>query len=340
MSVSSADLDPNSGVSAESTSQVEAPVSTDAEPPAADQGSKTPATMLDAVKAAVGQTAGEQSPSSEGAEKDSDSTDPDAESAGEDDSDEFTDEETARLHSKTRRRVKKLVASNHALREEVESLRPSAEKMQRVDAFVQQSGLSYDEVNDGFSIMRLMKTDPAKAYEALVPFMQSLEEVLGKRLPADLHQQVAQGYTTRDIAAELARQRHAAVQSRQQVQATQQQVAQRDHRSMVENLTGAITQFESDWKKSDPDYATKQPRVTEKFELAMLKAIQSGNPPRTPKDAIALAEKCRDEVNQEIRRLVPSRPKELRPVTGGASAAAAPAPQNTLDVIRMAVGHR
>ncbi len=337
MSVSSTDLDTNEGVGAEAVDQT-ADTGASAEPPAADEGKKTPATMLDAVKAAVSKSSGEASPASDGNEGDSGSDDPDAEGAGDEDADGFTEEETARLHSKTRRRVRKLLSQVHDLRGKLETYEPAVQRMQQVDTYIQQSGLTYDEVNEGFKIMSLMKMEPKAAYDALAPYMASLEEVLGLRLPDDLKQKVQQGYVAPDIASELAAARARTAQASAQVQQSRETQEVQQHQQRVSGITNAVAQFENDWKKTDPDYAVKQPRVQEKMELALHKAIRAGNPPRTPQEAIELARKCRSEVDAEFKKFRPQQPRELRPVTGSASAAAAPVPQSTLDVVRRAVG--
>lgn len=318
---------------------------------AEEKGEKPERSMLDAVRDAL-----------EPADKGGESSAPDAEGQGEaesgegtegegeadaesDDLGEVTDEELSRYHSKTRRRIKKLLDERNTARDQATELEPKAQRFDQMVQYVNNAGLTADEVNQGFGIMASLvkaRTDPdaaQQALEALAPIVNHLQQATGQALPQDLQQAVQQGYISREHATEMARLRSssemaraAATQASENVQRSQ---AEHQQQTMQE-VARSVSDWEQKWSESDPDYQAKQPRVMEKIKLALYEAQQSGQYPRTVKDALDLAEKAKREVEQEIGKFRQQR-KEIKPVTSSGSApTASPKPQTMLDVVKQA----
>lgn len=317
---------------------------------AADQDAENPSTMLDALSAAVkgeepSTSEDSQEEDAEAPEADVSQTDEPAEGgaseAEKEEAEELSDPTDAELRGykpKTRKRIEQLLAQRDSAAQEVEQYRASHEAFQRVTSFIQEAKLSTEEVNTGFEIMRLMKSDPVKALEALAPLVASLQQHTGDRLPADLQQQVDTGHLAEQHARELARLRaeHARTQAMTQEQAQQLEEQQRRQvqQAHIDEMSRAISDWEFGWRKSDPDYQRLQPRVQEKLELA----IRRDGYPRDKDAAVKLAERARSEVKQELAQLMPGARQEIRPVTGGASAPSKPEPQNMLQAMQQALG--
>lgn len=315
----------------------------EAESTTATEGVESKAkSSLDIVRAESAKSSG-QSPSQErsGDQSQQKAADgADAKGEGDEGADEAdpTDEELNQLHSKTRRRMKQLLRQKHEANETIESMRPLAERAQRIEEFVTKAGLSGDEVNSGFEIMRQLKTAPDKAYEMLKPIMISLEEHLGVRLPEDLREQVKQGYITIEAARETAMLRGRASRTETQLKERDVQGQRQEHTRFVEDAATSVTTWENNWSTKDPDYKLKQPQVQEHIELALLKAQRSGQ--QLNKTAILkICDDARTSVNAMFARLRPRQTNEIRPVNGaGTSASAAPAAKTSLEAARRAVG--
>lgn len=248
-----------------------------------------------------------------------------------------TEEELRGYKPKTRRRVEQLLASNKTIQTELDKARPAVESFQRLTTFVRDAGLTSEDVNTGFELMRLMKTDPVKAWEAVQPIVHELARITGNLMPDDLRQQVAEGRITEAAAAELARTRATSGLNRQaadrEAERRRQDDANRAHETNVTAIAGEISKWETSWSKSDPDYPLKRERVQEKIELA----FQKRGAPKTPQEAVVLAEECRKAVDAELKRFRPTRTAvNDTPASGGAAATAKPQPKNMLEAVTRA----
>jgi len=290
----------------------------------ADEGAKQPASLLEAVKSALKDSetdaekkdATEESPDSKAGEKESASTASKAEKAAE--------EEPPPFH--THPRWKKLVQERDTLKSDFEKLKTESgqqkEVVQRFEGFtsaVKQAGLNADDVNNGFEIMRLMKSDPLKAWEKLQPYVDALSQFAGEKLPADLQKKVDDGVMDVDSAKELARTRSqthfVSERDKERDQQNSQAASQRRIDSHVNAVSGAITAWENDWKAHDPDYQKKQPLVADKI-LALMNVEGY---PKSMEAATDLAKRAKEAVEKQLGNLMPKK-AEVRTVTGGSSA--------------------
>lgn len=297
-----------------------------------------PASMLDALKEAIKpkDAAAESSVAETSPEK---ASEPAAEKpAGEED---FTDADMPQKGTKAFRRIKQLTAETSRLKAEVEQHKTDAETYRRVVSFIENAGLATDEVNQGFEIMRLMKADPFAAMQALLPYVQQLQQVTGQVLPERLTQEVRQGYLTeqhaRQIAELEARNALREQQARQALEAAERQRQQQVMQERGQRMQSAVQGLEAQWSASDPDYAAKRGRVFEKVQLALYEAQQRGTYPQTEQEAAQIALAAKKAVDDEIRALMPQR-RPLTPAPAAtATVAARPAPNSMLEAMQMAL---
>lgn len=263
---------------------------------------------------------------------------------GADDFEDFTPEERGQLKKATAERFDKLKGlyreskeQNTALNAQLEQANVEAGHYRKFVDFLDENRISQDEANELFNIGALMKNDPVKALLAITPYYNDLLHITGNILPADLQQQVTQGYITKDKALELSRLRMtgqtmtAINEERNTYQ--QQRNATRQHADQTASMQSAIVDWEKQWSSSDPDYAKKKDRVLDRVELLLVRAQRTGTLPKTTEEAVKLANQAKTEVEADLKKLNPQR-KQVRTVDGGSSSSNVPDPKNTADVIR------
>lgn len=216
-----------------------------------------------------------------------------------------------------------------------EKLKPLEEKAQQLDqigGFMREHQLSGQEVTEGFQIMALMKTDPAKALEMLAPKLEALELATGKRLPPDLQQRVDAGDAVPEVAQEAARARMEAEAAKRRATELEQAQQREQATARQQAFRTAIDTWEGSVKASDPDYSKKQQLVLDRAKLLM-----AAEPPATPDAAVALAKRAYSEITEQLRSLLPRQP--TRTITSDkSSTTAAPAPNSLEGIIRQAIG--
>ncbi len=301
--------------------------------PTDDKGAKAPASILDAVNSALK----EQPATGESPAPDSPGTDAPTEAEAQ--SDEVTQDELNRYHSRTRKRIQHFIGKTKEQAAEIGRLQPLAEQAERINGFVQNSGLDWDEVNSGFELMRLMKTNPIEAREKLAPIWDALNKVCGVELPPELQQKVDQGYVDEATARELAQSQaqarlaqNANQRTAERIQQTQQAAA---HQHATNSVKSAVSTFESSWKKSDPDFAAKYPRVMEKVELTLSRMAASGKRLSSPADAVKVIEDAKKAVEADLKPFLSKR-EAIAPLPNGAVAANGnPKPKSMADAVAM-----
>jgi hypothetical protein len=213
---------------------------------------------------------------------------------------------------------------------ERDAFRRSHEMLGGLERAMVSSGVAPEEFRTGVEIMALMRTDPASALARLAPYVDALREVTGDILPEDLGQDLDKGAITEGHAKELARLRQRDALSA----AKAEEGARHAHALMVHQAVDAITGWERQWLAKDPDYARKQPFVSD----AIKAVIRERGFPSTVAETVRLANEVRGLVERRLQGLGPRR-QEVLPVRGaGTSQPTRPEPNSTLDVIRMIVG--
>lgn len=316
-----------------------------------------PATIADAVRAALEGGKEQSSGSGDGEGKAGSESDPEGESQEGDDDDlgELTEEELNSYKDKTRRRFIKLNSENKSLKERLETAEPEAEVYRQINKFVTDANLSKEDVNTGFNIMKLCRStrreDHIKAYEAMMPMVNTLAQIIGVALPKDLQDQVAAGQLTPERANEISQLRATARASDAERKANEDRMArdkqaeeERQIAALTDDVSKAVSTWESTWKAKDPDYPLKQRRVMEAIELELTKEVMlatQGKPNRVPKsaaEAVKMAEDVKKRVDKEMQRLIPKKqPVTHIPGTGNTNNSK-PAPTSSREAIFQALG--
>lgn len=315
-------------------------------------------TMSDAVRTALAGGHEKSSLSSDDKAKPGQTADAAKKADQQDDLGDVTEEELNSYHPKTQRRVKQLLGRAKAAEEQYSAAKPVVERMARIDNFVKQNNLSETEMNamytaaaqvktaglsseefmSGVKIMEVMRNDPARAFELLSPIYRQLEAIVGVQLPPDLAQQVQEGKVTQEVAQELSRSRadRAIAAARQTESANREEESQiqSQRAALGDSVATAVTNFENNWKSRDADYHLKSTLWNEKMQLRMGK----GWLPASAEEAIKVADECKKEVDEYLKKLRPTRQAITPPPSDvGTSTGSKPAPATFLDAVKGAL---
>jgi hypothetical protein len=323
--------------------EIQKDVDTSAESSTAEKGEK--GDMLSAVKAALEPK--EKSPASDepGSKPDELAADAKKEGDATGESDDLTEEDLARLKPKTRKRIETLAAEVKDRDTKLAEISPKAENFEKIQRFVDDAGLSRDDVNQGFDVMRNLKNDPLKAYEQLKPIFAQLQQIAGEVLPPDLQTEVEQGRLTEAHARELtlARSRAAVNGSRlERVETTTRAERERsEFAATVNGVAEAVTAWENSTSKNDPDWKLKQPRIQELVELEIMRK-QRSQPDYFPSkdEAIAMSKKALTAVETELKRFAPQRREVKTPGPDAGSSRSVATPKNMLEAVKIGLASR
>ena len=296
----------------------------------ADEGEKS---VRDAVLSALDDSEdppsedepGSNADKADDAETEKKDAEPDAED------DEFTEAEKAKLNSKTRERIQKLLDQRHetrqqaeTLKSEIEQLRPEAEGHRKIQAYLRENSISAEQAGQALFLAGLMQSDPEAAYRQLEPVLRDLASRVGVSLPEDLMNDVRQGNITQDRAAELAKaraqateaeRRQSALAERTKAEAAAREAEQRsEHVGRMAKLGDALA---AEKAQADPDWNAKQSFVADRLR----RDIQENGLPKDEKDLRTRFAKAVGDVTLEFQKIVPGKPKPIRPVASTGSSA-------------------
>lgn len=246
----------------------------------------------------------------------------------------LAEEEWAKTLSKnSQNRFRTLNDSNKALNQELSSLKEKAQRFDGYEQAVQKNQLSDEDVNSGFEIMGLLRSNPEQALKQLTPIIRGLLDYVGYTLPDELKADVEAGALTQDRAREIAASRQRETRSLQNAEAQTEKQQADQHRQSIEKMARTADDWDAKIKTSDPDWHLKQDRVTELVELHVLK----NGLPASEKDAVKLFDDMKKRVDTDLKKFRPN-PQPKTVMTGNASSSALAEPKNTLDVIRQIAG--
>ena len=322
------------------TQSAEVPQSTgaNAESPTAKDETAAPSSakdesLLDRVKAAIGPKKEGSSPSQGSQEAKPEGEAPSKEDEQPPEGDP-TEEELSKYHSKTRARIRQLMDRAKTAESQVNDLKPDADLGRRITSHFSESGINPQEANLLLDIGRNLKKDPLKALEQIKPFYDALTRMSGDVLPADLQEAVTKGEITEAYARQLARTKTEAAISTQRTSQQDEQQRQRQAHEQTQQHAAAVGQAISTWEanqaKVDPDWSLKSDRLRELIELE----IRRSGYPKTTADAVKLAETAKTKVNADFARFAP-RKAAVSPVNPSSAARPAPAaPKTALEAAR------
>lgn len=296
--------------------------------PETNQDAK-PASIFDAVKAALKPEKAAEDTSASSAESESKAKPADGADAPKEGSAADDEPPPFHKHPAWQRRL----AKERDLTGQIEAMKPKAERFDAMQNMMVQADLTPEEVTAGFNIMALMKSDPVKALEALRPFVDALEQFSGVKLPEDLAAQVESGEMTEAAAREMAKLRSQAAVADSRARRSEETRTQEHQRNLGTAMVNAVARWESEWQSSDPDYAKKLPLV-----MAQIKAFRSERgAPKTLEEAVAMAKEARTAVETSLRAVVPVKPP-VKPNTKDTSVNAQAKPTSLLQAVKQAAG--
>jgi len=208
-------------------------------------------------------------------------------------------------------RFQEVIKERATFKQKMDELTPVAQRAQAIDDYCQKHGVTNEEFNSAVEMAALLRTNPTKGLEALRGYVDALEVSLGNKLPTDLQKDVDEGTLSLDRAKELTAARIKSQGLEHTSKRTEAQVAQ----ERQANITTAVNSWDQQKRTSDVAYDKKYPLIEKAFIAAC-----SMTPPRTPQEAIQLAEKAYAEVNTALGTLTPKPQKRKVLQTNGSVA--------------------
>lgn len=260
-------------------------------------------------------------------------TEPNAES---EDGDPTPEELAAIQKPSVRARMERLLAQRNEARDELASLQPDAQNWRSYSQWVQETGFTQEEHQQLLGIGALLKAGRfQEVYPALKSYMDAVEFAIGHRLPADLQQQVDDGVLPDATARELAQTRARAGQAEQRVAAANANLQSVQTERAAAAVHNALSTWEANVARRDADYSHKQELL-----MTYVRAELGGRTVMDPREAVQIADRCMERVNQQFRRMRPApAATPLAPVSGHTPPRATPEPPKTLeDAIFRAIG--
>ena len=202
-----------------------------------------------------------------------------------------------------------------------------------VQDFLKQNDIGAEEAAEVLQIAALMKSNPAKALEALKPHVQKLLETTGETLPQDLRAKVQSGDMSMDAAKEVSRARATLQHSQENQRAAEQRRQEEARIQQGQTLRSTAMTWAQDRMTRDPAFQSKEPLLQR--EIAFLQREEGI--PNTPEGVRDQLNRAYQSVNQQARVVAPATaPKPaVRPVTGGtAPGTPAAEPKSMMDAIR------
>lgn len=205
-----------------------------------------------------------------------------------------TDDELKAYTPNAQKRIRALVAQRNEVRTEIESLRPQAEGFQAIQSYLTDYQISNDDYATLLGLGASLRTGKYQEFlDGLEPYLQVARLATGQFLPPDLQEQVDQGLVPEDVARRLSVETFQRHQLAQQVQDTQAARSRDTQASTARAVQGAVSEWESRVRSSDPDYAAKQVAV-ERFTRAL---ISEKGLPKNPQEALAYVQEAYGQVN-------------------------------------------
>jgi hypothetical protein len=328
---------PEPNTSVEKTEQTETDVSaTSASSPEEQKGEKS---LLESVQAALKDSKAESSPDSSPEPDKPGAVSPDkpATSVADEPLGDPTPEELKTYTPKTRQRVQQLLRERHDLEQRATAAEEKAARFDQIIGYTEANRLSHDDVAAIFEIGALVKNDPEKAYDKVLPVFVHLSKLTGRVLPPDVQERVNLGYLPQSDAQELVRLQTQATLREQRAAEQVRRATETEQRVRAEEVNRTVQAAAVDWEtrqaQSDPDWSSKKDLVRDAMQAAV---VQEGY----PTDAAAvgrLLNGALTKVNAQLAHFRP-RPKAMAPVLGSTSTSALSEPKTALEAARRALG--
>lgn len=213
--------------------------------------------------------------------------------------------------------------------QERNTLRGEAGQFRKVQAFLDENGLSSEDAANMLSVAALAQRDPAEAWKQVKPWVQDLLMRSGEYMPNDLRDRVQKGELSRDAALEISRLR---VQQ-QSVQARTQFDERRQQMETARSMQSAAGDWETQARAKDPDFVAK----LDDIQKEVLWLQRRDGVPNSAHGVKAQLDAAYRAVNDRVRAQRTPKPAK-QPVRSGKVAGGEPqrAPTSVLDIVRNA----
>lgn len=328
-------MDVTSESSAETSSDVTSAPSTDT----VDNGVTS---YLGAIDQALGEKT-EESPAS----KEADSKESVSEVEKPKDPFEMSEAEKRQLTASQQHRIRELAevtrnakAEVETVRQEVESLKPKAERMDELSNYMQQHDISTEHLNNALGLTAMINAGKLdQAIPVLKALLQECELRAGDVLPEELRTRVQYGYISEQDAKRMHKAETARAAEFARMQQTEQRRQQQEQSNAVQQLVNSVARTADAWtseqQTSDPDWNLKRDIINEQVELILRRNGPDGYP-RTEKATRELLNKVKQDVEQRIGKFRPAVKAINPPVTGSAAShRSAAKPGSYLDAIEI-----
>jgi hypothetical protein len=219
----------------------------------------------------------------------------------------LTQAEVDAFSPRTRKRIDEFRAQINGLKAQIGPLEAQAQTTQALQSFLKQADIAKEDFGLVLDLAAAMRRGDYRVFlEGVAPYVKLAQESLGIQLPADLQAAVKGGHMTADAARYTAQ-----VRAQQQLAASQltrvtTENTQRDHAETVRNFQASVASAVTDWetgvRRSDPDYASKEPVVRELLHAV----VHERGPPRSAAEAVEIAKQAYARANAMASRFVPN----------------------------------
>ena len=302
--------------------------------PAAKPGETKPASVYDAVLAALGDKGEASDADAPGGES------PPPASAEVQGSTESGDGKTGAgaqpdPEPKASERLRELLA-------ERKQILPRAQQFEQLGQWMRSQGVTQERFTAFMGLAALRGADPAQARQHLLAMAAEIEQELGiNELPPDIQQSLDQGRIDEEYARELAltRRGNYARNERQRQIAEQNAIAQQQvhaQREAVERSSAigmAVTNVERSLEKNGPDYPRIRQYVTDRVKVL----LNEGQIPATPEEAVKQFRDAYDTVKRGIVAQQGRRPGITPLDRGDRGGSSMPAPTSAFEAAQRAL---
>lgn len=219
----------------------------------------------------------------------------------------LTQAEYDSFHPRTRKRIDEFRREIKTLNEQMVPLQAQARTTAELQNFLKQADIAKEDFGLVLDLAASMRRGDFKTFlEGVTPYVKLAQENLGISLPADLQNAVRMGHMTQDAARYVAQERGARLLAETRLNRTTQETSQRERAEAVQefqaSVAGAVSNWEQGVRKSDPDYARKEPVVRDLLHAV----VQERGPPRSPAEAVEIARQAYERANALVSRFNPT----------------------------------
>lgn len=257
---------------------------------------------------------------------------------------EVSEEELAKYSKNVQDRIRRLVEVRKAaeaevepLRQEIETMKPKAERLDELTGYMRQHEITPDHLNNALGLTAMInRGNYREALPVLERLINDVRMRAGEVLPDDLQQRVNLGYITEADAKALHQAKTAEKQTADQAKKEREKVeterAQREVNAVVDTAVTTADTWHQEQATTDPDWNLKRDLVTQRMELELLRVGPKGYP-RTKQAVRDLLDRVKKDVEAGIKNFQPT-PKAITPIHGnGASPRSAAKPSSMFDAV-------